>query len=274
MRQKLKNNSGMLLSFLLFVAGPLRADDVKLPVLKAGSETYSNVTVTSATATDIYFTHSRGIGNAKLKTLDPDVQKLFHFDAGKAASREQEQIQANAAYTTAAREAKPVMPRTDAADSEPQPTVAQGASDEGVPPHRLYAKSFLNKPAPAIQTEKWVGDQPDTAGKFVLVDFWATWCGPCRKAIPELNVLARKFKGKLIVIGLSDETEQAVLRMTQPRIDYYVAVDPRARSSAAVGVTGIPHALLIDPKGIVRFEGMPFYLSENSLAKIIAKYGD
>ena len=56
-----------------------RADE-KLPMLKAGSEVYSNVTVTTVTATDIYFTYSSGMGNVKLSKLDPALQAHFNYD--------------------------------------------------------------------------------------------------------------------------------------------------------------------------------------------------
>jgi len=264
----------IVVTLVLGTAGLALANDEKFAVLTVGSETYSNVTVTSVSATDIYFSHSRGIGNAKLKNLSPDLQKLFHYDADKASIQEKQRIEANAAYTAAARAAKPVKVRSVEEETQAPPAVTQGASAEGVPPHPVHARSFINQPAPAIQTEKWLTQEPDTKGKFVLVDFWATWCGPCRKAIPELNVFSSKFADKLVVIGLSDEPEQTVRRMTQPVINYYVAVDGQARSSRDVGVMGIPHALLIDPKGIVRFEGQPGYLTEASLSRIIAKFSD
>ncbi|HEX4343451.1 MAG TPA: hypothetical protein VH255_08670 [Verrucomicrobiae bacterium] len=69
--------------FLCFLAVSLCRADEKLPMLKVGSEVYSNVTVTSVSKTDIFFTHSQGMGNAKLKDLDPEMQKHFHFDAAK-----------------------------------------------------------------------------------------------------------------------------------------------------------------------------------------------
>src|SRR5437879_13912365 len=75
---------------------------------------------------------------------------------------------------------------------------------------KLWAKSFLNQKAPDLVVEKWLTKEPDRKGKFVLIDFWATWCPPCRKAIPELNALHKKFGDKLIVIGLSDEHEPNV----------------------------------------------------------------
>ncbi len=62
--------------------------DEKLPVLRVGSETYSNVTVTEVTATDIYFISNKGLANAKLKDLDPALQKHFHYDSAAAATEQ------------------------------------------------------------------------------------------------------------------------------------------------------------------------------------------
>ncbi len=61
-----------------------RADE-KLPMLKAGSQVYSNVTVTSVSATDVYFLYDKGAANVKLKDLDADSQKHFHYNAAAAA---------------------------------------------------------------------------------------------------------------------------------------------------------------------------------------------
>jgi hypothetical protein len=62
--------------------------------------------------------------------------------------------------------------------------------------------------------------------------------------------------------------------MKSPKIDYHVAIDPRATTKRAVEVRGIPHAMLIDPKGIVRFEGHPGYLSADGVAGLLAKYSN
>ena len=132
-------------------------------------------------------------------------------------------------------------------------TLATSAAE----PKRMWADSFLGKKAPELVVESWIGTKPETKGKFVLVDFWATWCGPCRKAIPELNTLHKEFGDRLVVIGLSDEERGTVEKFANPKIEYFSAVDPEARMKDAVGVKGVPHVLLIDPEGVVRWEGFP-----------------
>jgi hypothetical protein len=87
----------ILLLNLILTTLTLRADE-KLPVLKIGPDVYSNVTVTAVTTTDIYFTSDKGMANAKLKNLEPALQKHFHFDAAKSDAVEKKQRAANLKY--------------------------------------------------------------------------------------------------------------------------------------------------------------------------------
>jgi len=262
----------LLIICVLTAATFSRAVDEQFPILRAGSEVYTNVTVTSVTATHIYFMHSRGIGDAKLRDLEPALQKQFHYNSANAEAAALQRAQANAQYRQALGVAAPAKSpeAPPAVEAAPQ----RSDADNLIPPHKIYAKSFLNQYAPELKVEKWLTPEPDTHGKFILVDFWATWCGPCRRAIPDLNTLSGIFKDKLVVIGLSGETEQEVLKMKNPPIAYSVAIDTEQRTSSVLQITGIPHALLIDPKGIVRFEGMPHYLDQQNLAALIAKYSE
>ena len=83
----------------------------------------------------------------------------------------------------------------------------QGLNAQDVAPNKkMYAKSFYHQKAPELVVEKWLSEEPDTDGKFVMIDFWATWCGPCKRAIPKVNEWAKKYEDQMVVIGLSDET--------------------------------------------------------------------
>lgn len=136
------------------------------------------------------------------------------------------------------------------------------------PYKQMWAKSFLNQKAPELVVEKWLSEEPNTKGKFILIDFWATWCGPCKRAIPELNRWYDKYKDRMVVVGLSDEAETKVTAMKQPVINYYSAIDTQKRLKNIYQVTGIPHVVLIDPQGIVRWEGFPF-LTGNELTDAV-----
>jgi thiol-disulfide isomerase/thioredoxin len=249
---------------LVVLAVSARADE-KFPLLKAGGTTYTNVTVTGVSATDIYFTYDQGMANAKLKDLDPALQKHFSYDPAKAGAVEKKQAADQAQYHQQLLRQPPPEDMSRTAGSD--------ASNGG---KKIWAKSFLNQKFPGLAVEKWLTAPPDLRGKFVLVDFWATWCPPCRKAIPELNAFQKKFADKLVVIGLSDESEAAVRRLTDPKIEYTIAIDSNAVTKNMIGVTGIPHVMIMDPQGYVRWEGFPFLegheLTEQVVAGIIDRY--
>ena len=94
--------------------------------------------------------------------------------------------------------------------------------------------------------------------------------------IPKLNEFAKQFKKDLIVIGISDESAEKVKQLKEPIIEYYSAIDTKATMKKALGVTGIPHVILIDPQGIVRWEGFPFLeghkLTADVIKNLIKKY--
>ena len=140
----------------------------------------------------------------------------------------------------------------------------------------LYAKSFIDQKAPDFYVTQWLSAKPEMKGKFVLIDFWATWCGPCRKAIPEMNNFSKVFKDELVVIGISSESEVVIKKMATPVIEYYSAIDSTRSMEKILEIKGIPHVILIDPEGYVRWQGFPllpgFELTENVIKDILIKY--
>ncbi len=267
MRKMLMNLRSKITVFSACLVLMARADD-KFPLLTVNGANYTNVTVTTVTATDIFFTHNGGMDNARLKNLPPELQKKFNYNATNAAAVEKTHAIGNAQYHQQLLLAKPPPPPDEAAT----PAAPAGSGEDFVAP-KLYARSVRGQPAPVVEFEKWLTPAPDNAGKFVLVDFWATWCGPCRRSIPELNAFQAKFGNRLVIIGISNESEADIKKMTSPQIDYSVAMDSQSRVMHALAVTAIPHCILIDPHGIVRYEGMPGYLDDAKLKHFLDKYG-
>jgi len=117
-------------------------------------------------------------------------------------------------------------------------------------------------------------DLPETAGRVVLVDFWASWCGPCKVSFPALARLHSEFGGRgLVVVGVSvDEKEAAysafVKKMQPP---FAVVRDQEQKLVRAVKVPTMPTSYLIGRNGRVRFVHSGFHgsASEDELRRNI-----
>lgn len=180
-----------------------------------------------------------------------------------------------------AAEPRPAEPSVKGASAKDIPRFAAGSPFAGdyKPPvvkegKRLWARSCLWAEAPKLVVEKWLSKKPATRGKYVLVEFWATWCGPSRRSISLLNRFHEKFGEELAVIAVSDETEAAVRKLKDPRVTCYNAIDTQARMKDELGVFGIPHVIVIEPGGFVVWEGFPllpgYELTEEKIEKILA----
>lgn len=139
---------------------------------------------------------------------------------------------------------------------------------------QMWAHSFLYAKAPEIVVEKWLTKEPETEGKFVLVEYWATWCSACRKAQPLMNTLQEKFGEELVIIGISDEEAGKVEQYVKDKqVRYHMAIDTQSRMKNQLGVWGIPHITISEPGGYVIWEGFPllegYELKEETIQRIL-----
>jgi thiol-disulfide isomerase/thioredoxin len=175
---------------------------------------------------------------------------------------------ANAASQTAAR------PVTAAAARSPQS--AKEAESE-LPALRIGME------APDLKIAKWVKGEPVAefkAGNVYVVEFWATWCGPCRATIPHMTELARKHSGQATFLGVSiwerpaEKTNEGILALVEPfvkemgdKMEYRIAVDGIGREMAeswmtAAGKNGIPCAFIVGKDGAIAWIGHPMSMDK------------
>jgi thiol-disulfide isomerase/thioredoxin len=158
------------------------------------------------------------------------------------------------------------------------PAVAQEAKE---PPKKEKPSVSLKggDPAPPLKVSKWLqGDEVKAfePGQVYVVEFWATWCGPCIAFMPHLAGLQAEYKDKGVtvigftsrdVLGRPDHTEEMVAAFVQkhgPKLKYTFAyADDGATAEAwlkAAGRTGIPCTFVVDKAGRIAYIGHPMYL--------------
>lgn len=136
-------------------------------------------------------------------------------------------------------------------------TPPAGATDQGTnaPDPRTF---FVGRPAPDFRLRNLDGGQTELSalrGQVVLLDFWATWCGPCRATMPKLDSLSKKFaKQGVVIMGIDDNEDEQTVRdfIRKNHFEYPVLLSSRRDGVLeSYSVRGLPTMVLIDRNGTV-----------------------
>ncbi len=155
-------------------------------------------------------------------------------------------------------------------------------------PARLRAQHFaedptlsLKKRAPAFEVTALDGTRFNLdamGGRVVLIDFWATWCGPCNEALPEVKKIAKDFAGEpLVIISVSWDSDDAKWRqfIQKNEMTWMQYRDADHSLSKAFGVEAIPHYFTIDSDGVLTAEMVGSDANvEGRIKKLVAKARD
>ncbi len=125
----------------------------------------------------------------------------------------------------------------------------------------LYAKNYQGQTLPvALGTETWISEKINTAGKVVILDFWATWCPPCRTAMPILDQLQKENTENLAVlaIGGQGEDEDTVRSYVKEHVESISNLyDADQSVYKEFESKGIPLVVVLSTDGVIRWIGNP-----------------
>ncbi|MFK7885066.1 MAG: redoxin domain-containing protein [Phycisphaerales bacterium] len=125
----------------------------------------------------------------------------------------------------------------------------------------INATSFQGKQLPVrLGGETWLTDRQELSGKVIVLDFWATWCGPCRRVMPTLDQLQTRNQNDLAILGVGGQSESmSTVRsyLASNKHAYGQLYDARQRIYGAMNVRAIPHAVIISTDGVIRWQGNP-----------------
>ncbi len=142
-------------------------------------------------------------------------------------------------------------------------------------PRLSFESPLVNQPAPDFELAVAANGEPGARirlsqlkGKVVVLDFWATWCGPCAQQAPILDRVARKHEGELVVLGINvgEPAELAARYAKQKGLSYFILADEGSEAQATYDATSLPTIVVVDKGGTVRSYSRGV-VSESSLAR-------
>ena len=117
---------------------------------------------------------------------------------------------------------------------------------------------WVGKPAPSFSLKTIEGDKSlslaDLKGQVVVLDFWASWCAPCRRALPHMATIQAYNKGvQVVAVNIDDDRSNGIDFLKRNRVRVIALYDAQKSVAERYDVSAMPSALIIDRRGIVRY---------------------
>ena len=140
---------------------------------------------------------------------------------------------------------------------------------------KLFSQPTIGQEAPTLSGIKLIDKKsPNLDKKFVFIDFWATWCSPCRESLPHVDKLAEKYKEKVVFFAISDEKEMAVRQFLQKNNfnSLIFGLDIQKDLFSKLEIKSVPQYYLISPQNKILASGYSSEISDKYLDSVITNY--
>jgi len=138
---------------------------------------------------------------------------------------------------------------------------------------------LVGSPAPEIVLKDLQGQEvklSDLRGKIVLLNFWATWCKPCKEEMPAMQASYDKLRDQgfvVLAVNELEDVDKVIEHIRTHRHTFLVVMDHDNRVANRYGVVGLPASFLIDRQGVVREHIFGNLLTEERIAELVRQYG-
>jgi len=125
-------------------------------------------------------------------------------------------------------------------------------------------------------TWQYLQGHPLPGRRLMVLDFWATWCAPCRESIPKLDDVAARYSNQAVeVLGITRESEADVRPfLRKVPMKYAVAIDVEGKLHRALPITAMPYSLILNGADKIVWRGSPDKISDALLNKLLTKSPD
>ena len=111
-------------------------------------------------------------------------------------------------------------------------------------------------------------------GKYILVDFWASWCGPCKREIPNIRAVWEKYRGEqfdVLSVAVWDKPEDTAVAAAEHGVEWNQIVNAQRIPTDIYGIDGIPHIMLVGPDGTILKRGLYGAGIEKAVAEALGR---